>query len=177
MLTINKKSDVKFIHTEVDRYVPITVTFSDKQLSDLYWRVGNGVTSLLEIGLLKSGIINSITITCFDISNVNMKSPILKDITNVELAFPIFDTSLWEGNLIEYRNCFVDDFNENFTIKLIRKTLFIYFSNKELPEKFMGSDEIIFGINQFEQLTLIAIKNLNSTMIDILNSEYNLLTH
>lgn len=174
MLKIIKNSNSKFIHTEVDRYLPLSVTFSDNQLSDLYLRVGNGVTSLLEIGLLESGIINSITITCFHVSNVNIKNRCLKENVNFEPAFPIFDISPWGDNIAEYRNCFIDDFNQNFTIQLVSNTFLIFFDNKGLPERLMGSDEITFGINKFDELSLIAVKNLNNTMIGILNSDYHL---
>jgi len=171
MLKFNKKSNVKKIHISVDKHVPLTVNFSDSITSEFYWRAGDGISSLLEIGLLKSGELNSVTLVCFENSNINLE---IKKIKNFESAFPIFDTSLWGSELREYRDTFLDNFSENFTIQLLDNTLFISFKNKGASLKLIGSDEIVFGVNESEELSLIVIKNLSNEMIETLHNYYSL---
>ncbi|HHP0287344.1 hypothetical protein [Acinetobacter baumannii] len=170
MLKFNKKTNVKKIHISVDKYVPLTVNFSDSINSELYWRTGDGISSLLEIGLLKSGELNSITLVCFENSNINLE---INEIKIFESAFPIFDTSLWISGIIEYRDTFLDNFSENFTIQLLDNILFISFLKKGTSLKLIGSDEIVFGINESEELSLIVMKNLSNEMIETLHNYYS----
>lgn len=170
MLKFYKKSNVKNIQISVDKYVPLTVNFSENIASELYWRAGDDISSLLEIGLLKSGELNSITLVCFENSDINLVTKKINEIENVESVFPIFDTSLWVSEIIEYR----DDFSENFTIQLLDNVLFISFLKKGTSLKLIGSDEIIFGVNESEELSLIVIKNLSNEMIETLHNYYSL---
>lgn len=62
-----KRVDINasYYHTiEIDGYVPFDIHFNDKS-PDLYWRGGNGQTSLVEIGLLKTGELSTITLVSF----------------------------------------------------------------------------------------------------------------
>ncbi|MDC5628275.1 hypothetical protein OFN03_09530 [Acinetobacter baumannii] len=173
MLKFNKKTNVKKIHISVDKYVPLTVNFSDSINSELYWRTGDGISSLLEISLLKSGELNSITLVCFENSNINLEIKKINEIKIFESAFPIFDTSLWISEIIEYRDTFLDNFSENFTIQLLDNILFISFLKKGTSLKLIGSDEIVFGINESEELSLIVMKNLSNEMIETLHNYYS----
>ncbi|PTV49598.1 hypothetical protein [Acinetobacter seifertii] len=174
MLKFYKKSNVKNIQISVDKYVPLTVNFSDNITSELYWRVGDGISSLLEIGLLNSGELNSITLVCFENSDINLVTKKINEIENFESVFPIFDTSLWVSEILEYRDTFLDSFSENFTIQLLNNILFISFLKKGTSVKLIGSDEIVFGVNESEELSLIVIKNLSNEMIETLHNYYSL---
>ncbi|MDC4775725.1 hypothetical protein OHV98_15630, partial [Acinetobacter baumannii] len=72
-----------------------------------------------------------------------------------------------------YRDTFLDNFSENFTIQLLDNILFISFLKKGTSLKLIGSDEIVFGINESEELSLIVMKNLSNEMIETLHNYYS----
>ena len=63
-----KKINISTYHyhlVEIDGYVPFDIHFNEKS-PDLYWRGGNGSTSLIEIGLLKTGELSTIKLISYD---------------------------------------------------------------------------------------------------------------
>jgi hypothetical protein len=62
-MKLNKLVGCKDYTLNIDEYVPLNIEFNSMCSHPLYWRGGNGLTSLIEIGIDRvSGELKSITL-------------------------------------------------------------------------------------------------------------------
>lgn len=158
--SVNKKvvSSIEF-----DEYIPFTVDFENKSISSpIYWRVGNGTTSLLEVGINKdSGQIASLCLTCIDIKHISLVDDDFLIVLPCEEGIPIADMTNWDCG--DFASKFIDDFSKNIKLEIGRGYLLLSNLNVNKPTKFITHDDIIFGVDDELNLSEIILVGISDT--------------
>lgn len=174
MLRIIKQIEPSAFAVQYDEYIPFTIEFENDSLAPpVYWRVGNGKSSLIEVGLNKhSGQMLSVVLTSIATENVIKNrgdySPIVKE----EIGMPIFDLSYWKNGVAtdHFSNQFVDEFNLAIELTLGKNSLNIAFFDGLKPVRLIRNGNIIFGVDSAGFLISIALVNLTKTDVEVINS-------
>jgi len=156
--SVNKKvvSSIEF-----DEYIPFTVDFENKPISSpIYWRVGNGTTSLLEIGINKdSGQIASLCLTCMDVKHISLVDKGFLTDLPCEEGIPIADITNWD--CVDFANKFIDDFSKNIKLEIGNGYLLLSNLNINKPKKLVTHEDIIFGFDDELNLSEIILVGIS----------------
>ena len=174
MLRFKEKTKSLESSVEFDEYVPFTVEFeSDSMFPPLYWRVGNGSTSLMEIGINKgSGAAHSITLTSIQSDSVRVvKREYVSSVSEKE-GLPIFDLSAWKNENCpdEFASNFIDNFDLGLELTLGQDFISVSIVGGMEPYQFIKNNNVIFGIDIEGNLTNVDIINLSQEDIRTANS-------
>ena len=164
---------------EVDEYVPLSAEFLDTEsglasTEPLYWRCGNGKTSLLELGFHhQSGAIQSITLVSIDVMSVpsmNASGTPKHGDHEIENGVIAVDTELWKQSGNTFADKFIDHFNDQFsTIKHSDGLEFLLSSDANYHKRIVNS-EFEFRVSAKGLLLSIMVSNLTDHQLDVLNS-------
>lgn len=174
MLKIKEEIECLATSVDFDEYVPITVEFeSNSLLPPIYWRVGDGKLSLMEIGLTNhSGAIHSVTLVNIKADSVRRLSEEYKICVSEKEGAPTFDLSAWQSSKPAngFANNFLDDFHVDLELTIGKNFITISIADDMLPTRCIKNNNVIFGINEDGALTSIDIVNIHPKDIKILSS-------
>ncbi|WP_032861942.1 hypothetical protein [Acinetobacter colistiniresistens] len=168
---MESKTQGKDVFFEFDKYVPCSMYFYDKLLSDLYWRAGNGNTSLIEVGILNNGLLNSITVVSISADHVIKREDSYLIESRIEKGLPIFNTLSWEKNLEDYKNVFLDNFSINFNFIVGINYIEIKFS-MEVVDFYLKNQGVFLGFNKRNFLVRVLIVEVDENIISMLKFFY-----
>jgi hypothetical protein len=172
MLIINEKKQPKKVNIEIDEYIPFSISFMDDILSELYWRYGNGKTSLIEIGLLETGEICNITLTCLDQRYISKTDHPFTNMYSEEEGLPVFDTSSWKKDVENFSTIFKDEFNNEMSSIIGANFLELSFLSEEKTKFYLKNDRLRFGINSRNELSSIQILDISNQDIELLKINF-----
>ncbi len=153
LLSVSEKEECK---VEIDFYVPFSVEIGDsfnfKKENIVYWRTGDIERSLIEIGIgSNTGILRRITLTSF--KKASVKNVALKDI-EIEEGTPVFD-----AGIIPKKGIF--DFISDFEVYLGKDSIIAMIEKVDKCRKIIRMDRVDIGIDNQNNITHIAINNLD----------------
>ncbi|MEB6380840.1 hypothetical protein MXM41_18180 [Leclercia adecarboxylata] len=114
-LTIDRVDyEPKNVAVSIDGYVPIDIKLLEPiGLPPLYWRVGDGKKSLLEMAFLpENGFLSAITLVIMDPDSVHKMENSPVTLFGSRVGLPVVNSKLWKSSGSEdfgYR--FIDDFH------------------------------------------------------------------
>ncbi|MEN8322076.1 hypothetical protein [Acinetobacter junii] len=158
---------------EIDGYVPFDIHFNEKS-PDLYWRGGNGSTSLIEIGLLKTGELSTIKLISYDPQLIiqTIKSSSSSDLKQVLL--PVFDVSSWSDNSNDFSSRFKDAFDTEFQLFMGKNYIELVFLPLENTIEYVRDCSFSFGFNVNNELTSLQILNIDENKLALLRESLRL---
>ncbi|VXA56488.1 conserved hypothetical protein [Acinetobacter proteolyticus] len=164
-----KRVDISASHyhaIEIDGYVPFDIHFNEKS-PDLYWRGGNGHTSLVEIGLLKTGELSTITLVSFSSHKLIQtgKNLFFSDLAQVYL--PIFDVSSWSDDSDDFSSRFKDAFDTEFQLSMGKNYIELVFLPLENTNEYVRDCNFSFGFNVNNELTSLQILNIDEVKMKL----------
>ncbi|MCH7308854.1 hypothetical protein MMO38_12050 [Acinetobacter sp. NIPH 1852] len=151
---------------EIDGYVPFAISFNEKS-PDLYWRGGNGRTSLIEIGLLKTGELSTITLVCFSFNKLIQTGKDLSSIDLAQMHLPIFDISSWPFDLDGFSSRFQDVFDTEFQLFMGKNYIELVFLPLENTMKYVHDSNFSFGFNIYDEFTSLQILNVDEVKMKL----------
>ncbi|WP_223696183.1 hypothetical protein [Escherichia fergusonii] len=118
MLILENKTNAKDVIVNIDEFLPFDISFGNVDEQCLYWRGGDGKSSLLEIGLnMYNGEVSNITLVAINSSEINMTDDILENSHPEIQGSVIFERDAWlNKNIVEYSSRFIDDFDCKFKL-------------------------------------------------------------
>lgn len=145
---------------EIDDYVPFDIHFNEKS-PDLYWRGGNSHTSLVEIGLLKTGELSTITLVSFSCHKLIQTGKSLFSSDLAQVYLPIFDVSSWSYDSDDFSSRFKDAFDTEFQLFMGKNYIELVFLPLENTIEYVRDCNFSFGFNVNNQLTSLQILNID----------------
>ncbi|ENW06300.1 hypothetical protein [Acinetobacter beijerinckii] len=139
----------------IDGYVPFDIYFNEKS-PDLYWRGGNGSTSLIEIGLLKTGELSTITLVSFSCHKLIQTGKNLFSSDLAQVYLPIFDVSSWSNDSNDsddFSSRFKDAFDTEFQLSMGKNYIELVFLPLENTIEYVRDCNFSFGFNVNKELT------------------------
>ncbi|MBO3659049.1 hypothetical protein [Acinetobacter haemolyticus] len=164
-----KKINISTYHyhlVEIDGYVPFDIHFNEKS-PDLYWRGGNGSTSLIEIGLLKTGELSTIKLISYDPQLIiqTIKSSSSSDLKKA--LFPVFDVSSWSDDSNDFSSRFKDAFDTEFQLFMGKNYIELVFLPLENTIEYVRDCNFSFGFNVNNELTSLQILNIDEVKMKL----------
>lgn len=174
MLKFSNTKECKLASIEADEYIPLTVEFEQSHPSPLvYWRGGDGKSSLVEISLSKkSGVIRGITLTNFPSDKILKAEKSIVSSHHLEInGIPVFDLGQWlniDNNYFSSR--FVDEMNLKIVLQIGLDFIILNFKgdNDISIIKLVKNYNIIFGFCLDEELSVIEISNITIEKMKII---------
>ncbi|HIQ34131.1 MULTISPECIES: hypothetical protein [Acinetobacter] len=151
---------------EIDGYVPFDIHFNEKS-PDLYWRGGNGRTSLVEIGLLKTGELSTITLVSFSCHKLIQTGKNLFSSDLAQVYLPIFDVSYWSDDADDFSSRFKDAFDTEFQLFMGKNYIELVFLPLENTIEYVRDCNFSFGFNVNNELTSLQILNIDEVKMKL----------
>ncbi|MEB3792063.1 hypothetical protein [Acinetobacter sp. IK40] len=151
---------------EIDGYVPFDIHFNEKS-PDLYWRGGNGRTSLVEIGLLKTGELSTITLVSFSCHKLIQTENNFSSSDSTQVYLPIFDVSSWSNDSNDFASRFKDAFDTEFQLFMGKNYIELVFLPLENTIEFVRDCNFNFGFNVNNELTSLHILNIDEVKMKL----------
>ena len=151
---------------EIDGYVPFDIHFNEKS-PDLYWRGGNGRTSLVEIGLLKTGELSTITLVSFSCHKLIQTGNNFSSSDSTQVYLPIFDVSSWSNDSNDFASRFKDAFDTEFQLFMGKNYIGLVFLPLENTIEFVHDCNFNFGFNVNNELTSLHILNIDEVKMKL----------
>ncbi|HHP7421926.1 hypothetical protein [Providencia rettgeri] len=161
---INKS---KYMDISIDGYVPIDIKLFDTIGNvPLYYRLGDGKKSLLEIAVLpENGFLSAITLVIINPECVHKVDTALEKLLVDSSGIPVVNLEIWKSQINNsFSQRFIDDFD--FDIQAIVSPTSIMLNiakNEEEINWIKCSDRFYVGINDK--------KNITSMLLDKLTQE------
>ena len=159
------------ITISIDGYVPVDVKIVEPD-SDfpVYWRVGDGKKSLLELAVLpKNGFLSSITLVIMDVKSIHKVDNIKVDLPQGETWIPIINLEPWislDNNKFSQR--FIEDFNYEIQVFISEKSMLIQLRKGCNKINWMRCGRNLFlGLDEEMKITHLLLNEL--TEVDISN--------
>ncbi|MDF2418690.1 hypothetical protein GWP85_14440 [Acinetobacter beijerinckii] len=150
----------------IDGYVPFDIYFNKKS-PDLYWRGGNGSTSLIEIGLLKTGELSTITLVSFSCHMLIQTGKNLFSSDLAQVYLPIFDVSSWADDSNDFSSRFKDAFDTEFQLFMGKNYIELVFLPLENTIEYVRDCNFSFGFNVNNELTSLQILNIDEVKMKL----------
>lgn len=160
-----------------DNFIPLSICFENmRKGSPLYWRVGNGVSTLLEFefdfstSCISGIVLENIKTDCVEILNDRY----IFD-KNIEVGFPIFDTSHWGDcvNSGNYSDIFLDEFHRDVRMEIGRDYLSIKNLGEGMAVRYIRNEDVIFGFDEKYKISQLDLINISCDNVLLLLSSIN----
>lgn len=159
------------VTVSIDGYVPVDIKLADPNGdSPVYWRLGDGRKSLLELAVLpRNGFLSSITLVIMDVKAIHKVDHIEADLPQEEIWIPIVNLDPWknlEDNNFSQR--FIEDFDDEIKVYISESSLLIQM--KTGCDKFNWircGNNLFLGLDEEMQITHLLLNEL--TEVDISN--------
>lgn len=172
MLVMLGKQLPKHALISIDKHVPFSIDFYENQLADIYWRCGNGQTSLLELGLSNKGEVINITLVSINSHNIFKNNSNFNNLFPFENFLPKFDVSDWNVKPEDYSSIFKDDFNCQLKLIVGLDYLELIFLNVKKSIHYFKNEKICFGINSDKELSSIQLINISQEDIELIKINF-----
>ncbi|MFU9136176.1 hypothetical protein [Erwinia tasmaniensis] len=154
----------------IDGYVPVDIKILDsKKLPPLYWRVGNGNKSLLELAVLpENGFLSSITLVMIEPDSIHKIDSLSVNFLNSTHGLPVINTDLWKhsGN-DDFSQRFVDDFSLGIQVIIsLESMLLVIGDNKNVASWIRCSDNFYLGMDDGRNIVNLFLDKLSQEEID-----------
>ncbi|WP_114786227.1 hypothetical protein [Vibrio tetraodonis] len=178
MIKLKEKTECAGTSIEFDEYVPFSVRFEcDSSMQPLYWRIGDGRYSLMEIGFVReTGTIQSITLVSMKKENIHLHEDAYPYGNNYSKTncLPAFDLGNWNSLKHKvsrnFEDNFIDDFNLEFDLIIGKDYLSISFPESDQPLEYLKNNNVIFGIDRRGILANISIISIGDREMICLKS-------
>ncbi|WP_313108738.1 hypothetical protein [Atlantibacter sp.] len=154
----------------IDGYVPVDIKiFDSKKLPPLYWRIGNGNKSLLELAVLpENGLVSSITLVMIEPSSIHKTDCLPVHLSDSVNGLPIVNTGLWKySGSDDFSQRFVDDFSLDIQVKIsLDSMLLVIGENKEATSWIRCSDNFYLGIDDGRNIVNLYLEKLTKSEIE-----------
>lgn len=166
MLELNSVDNTREYVFNIDEYIPFSIDFIKNYCELIYFRFGNGSTSLMEISIDKISLeICSITLVSIDINDIFLcNKKMEEDAVFMDTGFPIFEcNNLLKADDILYFDCFYND------IKLFidNQSVCVYIGENKTV-KYIKNYNIFFGFDHCESLNSIIVENIPINDIELI---------
>lgn len=165
MLKIKEVLNAAIPDVQLDEYIPFSVFFGRGEASPLvYWRGGDGKSSLVEIGIdKKDGAVKSVTLTSVGVDKVDLGGGLIRG-GRWECGLPVFDTTGWCGE-DDFDGRFLDEFDASFRLLVDASSVSLVFEGSAEAVRFVQSGNAIFGMSQEGQLVSFNLLELTECQI------------
>lgn len=164
---VNRSSDITI---SIDGYVPLDVKIIDSIGSPpLYWRVGNGKKSLLELAILpENGLLSAITLVGIDPDYVYKVDNIPVDLSDCEIGLAVVNLLFWKCcDMNDFSQRFIDDFDLDIQIFICMDSILIVINRDEGKVNWIRySDKFYVGISSDRNMTHLFFDRLTQEKID-----------
>lgn len=154
----------------IDGCIPFDIKlFDSKKLPPLYYRVGNGNKSLLELAVLQeNGFLSSITLVMIEPGSIHKTDCLPVHLSGCVDGRPIVNTGLWEcSGSDDFSQHFVDDFSLDIQVKIsLDSMLLVIGENKEATSWIKCSDNFYLGIDDGRNIINLYLEKLTKNEID-----------
>ncbi|WP_435637254.1 hypothetical protein [Carnimonas bestiolae] len=154
----------------INDYVPLDIKIQEASRNPpLYWRVGNGTTSLLELSLLpESGLLSSITLVMIDGESVFKTNESFKIFSSQISATPVINPDIWEkSNEHDFNKNFIDNFELEIRVYTSPNSILITIGEPSEKADWINIDEnLALGLNDQKCISKILIKNLATDKVE-----------
>ncbi len=133
----------------------------------MYWRGGNGRTSLVEIGLLKTGELSTITLVSFSCHKLIQTENNFSSSDSTQVYLPIFDVSSWSNDSNDFASRFKDAFDTEFQLFMGKNYIELVFLPLENTIEFVRDCNFNFGFNVNNELTSLHILNIDEVKMKL----------
>lgn len=170
-LTVNSViNEPESVTITLDGYVPFDINIHDsKKLPPLYWRVGNGKRSLLELAVLpENGFLSSITLVMIEPGSIHKTDSLPVNLTDSVHGLPIVNTDLWkDSESDDFGQRFIDDFSlEIQLITSLESILLVIGENKKVTSWIRCSDNFYLGIDAGRNIVNLFLDKLTQSEIE-----------
>lgn len=160
----------KYPDISIDGYVPIDIKLFDPTGDvPLYYRLGSGKKSLLEIAVLpENGFLSAITLVIINSECVHKVDTALERQLVNSIGFPVINLETWKSlDDNNFSQRFIDDFN--FDIQAVVSPASIMLNIAENEEEINWikcSDRFYVGTNDKKNITNILLEELTQKEIE-----------
>ncbi|OJT34375.1 hypothetical protein [Serratia plymuthica] len=155
----------------IDGDVPLDIKLVDsKGNSPLYWRIGDGCKSLLELAVLpKNGFLSAITLVMMDINSIHKVESSQVELLCEEAGLPIVNLDLWEDSASNsFSQRFIDNFNCDMQVYISEDAILIEISeNNNKTNWIRCGNNFYLGLNEERNITHLFLNGLSQ--VDISN--------
>ena len=139
-----------------DDYIPLKINFStDDPKTNMYYRFGNGDTSLLEVCFNgRTGKLNNIVFVSLGECQVISKNFNI-DEDKLSNALPVVDISTFVGN--QESETIIDEFTPETQVKLFNNAIIIGNKFNDTDTSYLKRGDVVFAINYDRTTTHIII--------------------
>jgi len=153
-----------------DGYVPVDIKIIDsKKLPPLYWRVGNGKKSLLELAVLpENGFLSSITLVMIEPGSIHKTDSLSVSLSDSIYGLPVVNTELWtySGN-DDFSQRFVDNFSLDIQVIISSDSILLTIGeNKKVTNWIRCSDNFYLGIDAGRNIVNLLLVKLTQSEIE-----------
>ncbi|MBV4414593.1 hypothetical protein J0B02_17585 [Enterobacteriaceae bacterium YMB-R22] len=164
---VNELGDVAIT---IDGYVPVDVKLIDSQkLPPLYWRVGNGERSLLELAVLpENGLLSSITLVMIELGSIHKTDSLPVHFSNCVRGLPVVNTELWKhsGN-DDFSQRFIDSFDIDIQVVMSSEAmLLIVGEDKNAANWIRCGDNFYLGMDDEKNIVNLFLDKLTQEEIE-----------
>ncbi|TQI81344.1 hypothetical protein FHU10_3741 [Serratia fonticola] len=155
---------------DIDGYVPIDIKLVDsKGNPPLYWRVGDGSKSLLELAVLpENGFLSAITLVMMDANSIHKVGNNQVELSCEESGLPIVNLDLWKDSANnDFSQRFIDNFNCDMQVYISEDTILIKIIESDNVNWIHCGGGFYLGLNEEKNITHLLINSL--TQVDITN--------
>jgi len=154
----------------IDCYVPVIIKVIDsKKLPPLYWRVGDGKKSLLELAVVpENGFLSSITLVMIELDSIHKTDSLSVSLSDSVCGLPVVNTELWKysGN-DDFSQRFVDDFSLDIQVIISSESMLLTIGeNKKVTSWIRCSDNFYLGIDTERNVVNLFLDKLTQSEIE-----------
>lgn len=154
----------------IDGYVPVDIkVFDPIGLPPLYWRVGDGKKSLLELAVLpENGFLSAITLVIMDPDSVHKVDNVQVELLGCEHGLPIVNLGLWKcSDGEDFAQRFISDFNLDIQAVISSSSILVVINgNQDRTDWIKCSDSFYLGVNAERNITHLLLDSLTQEEID-----------
>ena len=154
----------------IDGYVPLDIKILDqKKLPPLYWRVGDGKKSLLELAVLpENGCLSAITLVMIESSSIHKADSLSVHLSDNVDGLPVVNTALWEySGEGDFSQRFVDSFNLKVQVITSEDSIFLVIGENEKVSKWIRcGGGFYLGIDDERNIVNLFLDNLTKSEME-----------
>ncbi|MEN4932084.1 hypothetical protein ABEI22_23705 [Erwinia billingiae] len=163
-------NEPRSVTVTIDGYVPVDIKILDpKKLPPLYWRVGNGKKSLLELAVLpENGFLSSITLVMIEPGSIHRTDSLPMYVSDSVHGLPVVNTALWKySGDSDFSQRFVDDFSLEIQVIICAESMLLVIGeDKKVTNWIRCGDNFYLGIDAGRNIVNLFLDKLTKSEIE-----------